>query len=84
MIQASSDLRYPEGKGDVDMCEAIEGIRTDGRLEGITEGIQKGIEKGMLRTLFELVRKKLLTVDQAAEEAKMTVREFEEKTEELK
>ena len=80
MIQASSDLRYPEGKGDVDMCEAIEGIRNDGRLEGITEGIQKG----MLRTLFELVRKKLLTVDQAAEEAKMTVQEFEKKTEELK
>ena len=76
MIQASSDLRYPEGKGDVDMCEAIEGIRNDGRLEGIAEG--------MLRTLFELVRKKLLTVDQAAEEAKMTVQEFEKNTEELK
>ena len=83
-IVTNSNLRYPEGKGDVDMCEAIEGIRNDGRLEGITEGIQKGIEKGMLRTLFELVRKKLLTVDQAAEEAKMTVREFEKKTEELK
>ena len=66
------------------MCEAIEGIRNDaraeGRTEGIAEGMAKGIEEGILKTLIGLVKKNLLTVAQAAEEANMTVPEFEEKT----
>ena len=46
------------------MCEAIEGIKNNAVLE----------------TLVGLIKKGLLTVAQAAEEAHMTVPEFEEKT----
>ena len=58
------------------MCEAIEGIRKD----ALAEGKAEGIEEGIIRTLIGLIKKGLLTVAQAAEEAHMTVPEFEEKT----
>ena len=58
------------------MCEAIEGIRND----ALAEGKAEGIEEGIIRTLIGLVKKDLLTVTQAAEEAHMTVPEFEKKT----
>lgn len=41
---------------------------------------REGKSEGMLETLVGLVKKGLLTVAQAAEEAHMTVLEFEEKT----
>ena len=67
-VVTNSNLHYANGEERVDMCEAIEGIRKD------------CIEEGMLKTLIGLVKKGLLTVAQAAEEAHMTVPEFEEKT----
>ena len=63
-VVTNSNLHYDNGEERVDMCEAIEGIRTDAVLE----------------TLVGLIKKGLLTVAQAAEEAHMTVPEFEEKT----
>ncbi|MCM1524854.1 MAG: Rpn family recombination-promoting nuclease/putative transposase [Ruminococcus sp.] len=46
-IVTNSGLRYNAGEENVDMCEAIEGIRNDARAEGIKEGISRGIEKGI-------------------------------------
>lgn len=65
--------------------------REDGKIEGITEGIaigreegieigmEKGMEKGILTTLISLVKKGILTLSQAAEQANMSVAEFERK-----
>ena len=41
---------------------------------------EEGIEIGILKTLIGLVKKGLLTATQAAEEANMTIEEFEAKT----
>ena len=71
-VVTNSELHYNSGKERVDMCEAIEGIRNDAKAEGLEEGV--------LKTLVGLVKKGLLTVAQAAEEANMSVPEFENKT----
>ena len=49
------------------------------REEGKEEGIEEGIEIGGLRMLIGLVKKGVLTLAQAAEEAHMTIAEFEAK-----
>ena len=47
------------------------------RQEGIEEGLEQGVEKGSRDTLVGFVKKGLLTVAQAAQEADMTEAEFE-------
>ena len=47
------------------------------RQEGVEEGLEQGVEKGSRETLVGLVKKGLLTVTQAAQEADMTEAEFE-------
>ena len=51
------------------------------RKEALEEGIEKGMEKGKLDMLFELFRDGMLTLQQAAEKAHMTVSEFEARAE---
>ena len=63
-IVTSSGLHYKDREERVDMCEAIEGIKND----------------AVLDTLISLVKKGLLTLSQAAEEANMSISEFESKT----
>ena len=48
--------------------------------EGKEEGRAEGIEIGGIRMLIDLVKKGMLTLTQAAEEAHMSVDEFESKT----
>ena len=48
--------------------------------EGKEEGREEGIEIGGIRMLIDLVKKGMLTLTQAAEEAHMSVDEFESKT----
>ena len=43
---------------------------------GITQGIERGVTQGEESTLIRLYRKNRLTLEEAAEEAKMTVEEF--------
>ena len=76
-IVTNSDLHYAEGRESVDMCEAIEGIKSDYRAIGYTEGRNEG----SLETLIKLVKKGILSVGVAAVEAGMTVEEFEKKME---
>ena len=88
-IVTGSDLHYHNGKEKVNMCLAIEEMRNDAKSEGIAQGLEQGIEQGIkqgleqgveqgkFKTLAGLVQKGLLTLSQAAEEAGVTVAEFE-------
>ncbi|MGM9540331.1 PD-(D/E)XK nuclease family transposase [Anaerovibrio sp.] len=60
-------------EGIREMCEVIERNREEGRMEGRAEG---RIE-GALRTLISMVRKNRITKEEAAEEASMSLAEFE-------
>ena len=60
-----------EERGGVDMCDFYD------KLENI------GFEKGKLSTLAELVKKGLLTIQQAAKEMGMSVAKFKAATKEL-
>ena len=57
--------------------EGIAEGRAEGRAEGIAEGEAKGKAEGMLNTLERLVKKGVLTLAQAAEEAQMSPEEFQ-------
>ena len=72
-IVTGSSLRIEQGKESIDMCQAIEEMRAESRAEGRAEGEAKGI----LKTLVSLFRKGILTLAQAAEEAKMSPEEFQ-------
>ena len=64
-------------------AEAMELFRKEGIEKGIEigieEGIEEGIEIGVIQALAGVVRKGLLTVEQAAEEAGLSAEEFAEK-----
>lgn len=47
--------------------------------EARLEGLQQGIQQGSLSTLINLIKKGMLTVQEAAEEAGMSVAEFQNK-----
>ena len=49
-------------------------------LRTLAEQREEGRAEGILETLIGLVKKGILTLSQAAEEANLTVPEFEEKT----
>ena len=85
---------WEEGKAE-GRAEGLAEGKAEGRAEGLAEGEARGIakglakgraeaeaeaeEKGMLCILAVLVKKGLLTLAQAADEAGMTVDEFEAK-----
>ena len=52
----------------------------EGRAEGRVEGKAEGIAEGRLEILVSLWKKNRLTLQEAAEEAEMTVDEFVNKT----
>lgn len=59
-----------------------EGIREglqEGLQEGLREGLQEGLQKGRMEMLFDLVRDNLLTIKDAASQAKLTEETFKEK-----
>lgn len=60
-----------------------EGIEV-GRAKGIEEGIKEGIEEGSYRTLFSLIDGNIITLEQAAEQAGISVEEFQKKIEKYK
>ena len=55
-------------------------VKREFKEEGKTEGKAEGKAEGILETLVALVKKNILTIAQAAEQAKMTVPEFEDKS----
>ena len=69
------DDAYEEGR-----AEGREEGRAEGREEGREEGKEEGREEGTLQTLARLVARGRLTVSEAAEDAGMSVEEFENLT----
>ncbi len=69
-----------DNKGGVKMCELYDRILQEGeakgRAEGRAEGEAKGRAEGIISTLSDLVKKGLITIVQASEQAKMSVEEF--------
>ena len=57
--------------------EGREEGRVEGRKEGRVEGREEGRVEGVLKTLFNLVRKGILTVSIAAKEAGMKEADFQ-------
>ena len=76
-IVTGSSLRIEQGKESIDMCQAIEEMRAESRAEGEAKGEARGEAKGVLKTLVSLFKKGILTLAQAAEEAKMSPEEFQ-------
>ena len=68
-IVTGSNLSIEQGKESIDMCQAIEEMRAESEAKGRVEGI--------LKTLVSLFKKGILTLAQAAEEAKMSPEEFQ-------
>lgn len=61
---------------NMDMCKAWEEMMYDARTEGKAEGRAEGI----ISTLCDLVKNGIITLEQAANQAKMPVSEFMEKS----
>ena len=58
------------------MCNLSQGVKAEGREEGISIGREEGIGIGEMRMLIKQVKKGRVTVEEAAEDAEMTVEEF--------
>lgn len=65
----NTPIYVPEGKGEIDVCEAVKDMIDESRLEGKTEG--------KMQTLVELVKEGTLSIVKAATKANMTVEQFE-------
>ena len=77
------------------MCEVLDRIENrgiekgikkgieQGMERGIEEGLERGKEQGMLAALYSLTRDGLITVQEAAKRAQLTVPEFEARAREL-
>ena len=63
-------------KERINMCIAIDEMMKDSRLEGKEEGIEEGIEIGGIKKLFELVNENIITISQAAANAKLSEEQF--------
>ena len=61
-----------------DEASQIDDATEEGIAIGIEKGITKGIAKGTLQTLVRLVNRGRLTLSEAAEEAGVSVSEFED------
>jgi hypothetical protein len=73
--------RYKETEGGLNaMCEIMEKIANEERMEGIKEGRNEG----KLQTLFDLVKDGILTISEAAKRANMTEANFSENMEKFK
>lgn len=67
-VVTNANLKFPENEEEVDMCLAIEEMRREEREEGREEGI--------LEILHGLVEDGLISIEEAAKRAKVSVEEF--------
>ena len=61
----NTPIYIPEGKGEINVCEAVKDMIDESRLEG------------KIQTLVELVKEGTLSIVKAAAKANMTVEQFE-------
>ena len=83
-LLTNSQLRYNNDEEEnVNMCKALDDwmseVRAEGEARGEAKGKAEGVAEGVFMTLASLFKKGLLTLAQAAEEAGMTIPEFESK-----
>ena len=64
-----SELKIREEEESVNMCEAIKGIREEGRREGRQEGRQEGERIGREQSTLEAIKKMMKTLNITAERA---------------
>ena len=83
----NTKFQIPKEMEAVNMCEAIEELMARRENKGIEQGRQQGMKHGIasgrLSMLRDLVNDGMLTVEEAAAKAGMSVDEFEEKIENL-
>ena len=79
MIQNKAEVRHM-CITEYDETKVLAAEREEGRAEGIAEGMAKGRAEGIFDTLTDLVKKGILSISLAAQQANMSVSEFELKT----
>ncbi|OUP18685.1 hypothetical protein B5F29_10365 [Lachnoclostridium sp. An196] len=63
------EISVPEGKGEMDMCKALEDIYEDGKIEKLREQVSKKLQKGKsLETIAEELEESAETISQLAKE----------------
>ena len=91
MSAMTGDNRFEEtinelkGKEKVNMCEVLDRVEARGIEKGMEKGIEKGMEKGrsvgrqegVISILASLVNDGILSIDEAAVRANMSVKDFE-------
>ena len=69
-------IYVPEGKGEINVCEAVKDMINESRLEGKAEGRVEGKAEGKIQMLKELVKDGTLSVVSAAAKVNMTAEQF--------
>ena len=63
------EISVSEGKGEMDMCKALEDIYEDGKIEKLREQVSKKLQKGKsLETIAEELEESAETISQLAKE----------------
>ena len=78
-IKSSEERRIEYMIWSIHEKELIQEATEEGFEQGMQQGMKDGIDIGEMRMLFNLTEKKIITIEQAAKEAGMTVEEFYEK-----
>lgn len=66
------------------MCTVLDKVFSDGERKGEERGEEKGLIKGLIKGMISLLEKGKITVEDAAEEANLSVEEFTARMNELK
>ena len=78
---AANRKKYDEVRRTSDMCEALRELMKEEIEEELKknreQAIQQGLEQGRINQLIDLVKQNLLSIETAAQCAKMTVNEFQ-------
>ena len=86
---AANRKKYDEVRRTSDMCEALRELmkeeieeelkknREQAIQQGLQQGLEQGLEQGRINQLIDLVKQNFLSIETAAQCAKMTVDEFQ-------
>lgn len=76
-------IEISEKEEKIDMCKAIDDMLSEREARGAAKGEIRGIEIGELRMLVKQVKKGRLTIEEAAEDAAMSVEKFRNVTDDM-